>query len=356
LNRLAAPALLALCACSNAPANVWRLYVDATPAADLTLANPQEDALFEFPSGATRLTNGTIVVNDYWAARVLYFDSAGKLQRKVGGHGQGPDEFGGALTWLGQCARDSVFVLIFDKMQIAVLDSTGAITDTYSPASEYGSVPCQAESRVFRWEGNMTRVPRAGDPPLRGELFVADRDGTNEVGLGEFVLGEYGPARPLTRAFARGDNIYIGSGESDELEVYDAGGKRIKTLRLRLDRPAMSDAHFEAALDQYVTYLVLRDDRRQMKAMFRQRYPKPARAPAYTSFYVDPHDVLWVTTSQFGEPTILRAYSAIDAAPIGTFTFAVELRVFEIGDANMLAAFEDAEGFPHVARYRISRQ
>ena len=84
-------------------------------------------------------------------------------------------------------------------------------------------------------------------------------------------------------------------------------------------------------------------------------YPKPTRAGPFSSFYVDPEHLLWVTTSQPGEPTTIRVYSSEDGLLTSTIEFPVELEIFEIGTSHILASFEDAEGFPHVVRYRVTR-
>jgi hypothetical protein len=348
-------AITVLVSASTAQAAYQKHSVSARPSFDLVAANPSQAALFEYPSGATRLSNGTIVVNDYYAARLLYFDSVGKLIRKVGGHGQGPGEFGGALVWKGQCVRDSVFVTIPDRMQVAVLDAAGSIRRTFSPPADLAAAPCLPNSRSARWHNHMTRMPRAGDPPLRAQLHVTDLEGDSSVSIGEFVLGEYGPLRPLTRALVRDDRVYIGSGHGDSLDVYSVTGEKLKTLRLRLPETEIDVAHYEAALDQFVSYLVLPEDRRQMKELFRDRFPKPARAPAYTSFYVDAHGLIWFTTSLPGEPTIIHVVTNDEGNAVGTFEFAQELRILEVGADYLLAAFHDATGRAHVGVYQISR-
>ena len=355
--RLIILSLASALGCSATPTQTpLRITVDTVPEVDFTTSNPDIDPLFENPTGATQLSNGLTIVGDSWAAAVTVFDQNGKLLRTLGGHGEGPGKFGGSAAFRGQCASDSVFVFLFDRGKNAVIDNTGQVARMTSPKHEYAATPCHSGPSVSKWSGGeFRRIPRADDPPLRAQLMTAHHTGTNEVSFGEMEYGKYGPGQPTTHPFVRGDRLYVASATTGEITIYEITGKKLRTLRPQLERPLMTDAHYEAALDKWVSYLVLQDDRREAKARFRPMYPKPTRAGAFSDFYVDPSHTMWITTSQPGDPTVLRAYSSEAASVIAEVRFPVELRIFEMSDSHMIAAFEDDEGFPHVVRYRITR-
>ena len=57
---------------------------------------------FNVPGGATRLSNGSILLADREAYAVRLFDVSGKLVKTIGRRGQGPNEFRD-LYWGGGC-------------------------------------------------------------------------------------------------------------------------------------------------------------------------------------------------------------------------------------------------------------
>ena len=88
-------------------ADTWS--VDSVP--ELTIAGTAANGglVFESASGATRLSDGTIVIADGLGSAVRFVTSEGVLLRTVGREGGGPGEFN-RIQWLGQCSKDSVFV------------------------------------------------------------------------------------------------------------------------------------------------------------------------------------------------------------------------------------------------------
>lgn len=346
---------LGVAACGvELPHEARSLSVDTVPLVDIYDPDATEEQLLEFPTGATRLSNGNIVVNDSYAATVVYFDSTGKLLRKVGGHGRGPGEFGGAVIWQGQCARDSVFVLVADLGQVAVLDSAGRTARTFRPDQPNDPNRCNRDGEGVVWDVPMTRVPREKDPPLKGKLYVG-KPGRPRHFIAD-VETEYGPLRPYTQAVVANGNVFVGSGATGSIEMYSKRGKTPKTIETGAQRRPVTSAQYDAALDRYVTYLVLHDDRVQMKKFFKERFRKPDRAPAYNGFHVDSEGILWTVVSLPGDGnTVMRTNSVEDGRPGGVITLPVELTIFEIGRNHILGYYEGEEGFPHVAMYRVTR-
>ncbi len=83
--------------------------VDSIPALAVAGTAPDGEIVFESASGATRLSDGTIVIGDGMASAVRFVSREGTLLNTVGREGRGPAEFS-SIQWLGQCGEDSVFV------------------------------------------------------------------------------------------------------------------------------------------------------------------------------------------------------------------------------------------------------
>lgn len=67
--------------------------VDPQPFLDIAGTTDSGRPVFGDPIGATRLSNGTLVVADRSESVVLFFDSTGMVTRSVGRKGAGPGEF-----------------------------------------------------------------------------------------------------------------------------------------------------------------------------------------------------------------------------------------------------------------------
>ena len=74
----------------------WR--VGPEPAVTIGAADGEEPYLFQHAIGATRLSDGRIVVADYGSMELRIFDGAsGTHLTTLGGVGEGPGEYGGLM-------------------------------------------------------------------------------------------------------------------------------------------------------------------------------------------------------------------------------------------------------------------
>ena len=77
-----------------------------TPAVQMSGSpGPNDQTLLAGVIGATRLSNGTIVVGDGAFPRILLFSSFGQVQQAVGRTGDGPGELR-MPRWVGRCGGD----------------------------------------------------------------------------------------------------------------------------------------------------------------------------------------------------------------------------------------------------------
>ncbi len=98
--------------------------VDSVPSVDIHGLSPTGAALLELPVAGVRQQDGTIVIADGRGDRISFFDARGHLLRTVGRSGDGPGEFR-LISWLGQCAADSLFVWDFFHQRLTALDKSG---------------------------------------------------------------------------------------------------------------------------------------------------------------------------------------------------------------------------------------
>jgi len=130
------PLLLALlplaCACAepgvrsrSRSVDLPVLSVDATPALEIGVLEGDERYTFQNVTSVTPLSSGALVVADAGAAELLRYAADGTFERRWGGRGGGPGEFGQlarVYAWTG----DSVAALDQQSERLSVFDAVGA--------------------------------------------------------------------------------------------------------------------------------------------------------------------------------------------------------------------------------------
>src|SRR5690606_29122345 len=115
--------------------------VDSAPA--LLIPDSSSDGAPDLlsPVAATRLSGNVIVTADRHIPSVQFLTIDGRVRREVGRRGGGPGEFQ-EITWLGQCAADSVFVWDGVQGRITVLNSEGDYVRQYRVPPQTASLAC----------------------------------------------------------------------------------------------------------------------------------------------------------------------------------------------------------------------
>ncbi|MEW5917229.1 MAG: hypothetical protein AB1762_12530 [Gemmatimonadota bacterium] len=353
-----------------------RWSVDATPVVELGGTRHGDAGALGLPVGATRLTNGAIAVADQRLSSVRYFGADGKLVKATGTRGQGPGDFG-LITWLGQCARDSVFVWDMSLRRMTVLDGSGGLARTYSvPAAASDGAPpfvvaCSG-SGAFAFQPSLRNPGTPPTPELpfvrgRSPVYVGNAAGTyvrrlTEVPEGElFVTGltggpRGGGPRPLgktTSLAASGERIFIGTADSGFVDVYSANGERLTPLSLGVPLRRANQERYAAAIEELAKMApaAMRD---RLTTML-QGVPMPDHLPAYSALHSDSEGLLWVTLTVTGDTeTHLRAYDATGTAR-GEVRLRGGVKVFEIGRDYILGGYDSSDGEPYVALFRLRR-
>lgn len=315
---------------------------------------PNGDLWFASAAGATRLSDGTIVIGDRLDKKVRFFDRKGNPLETVGREGRGPGEFDD-IDWLGQCGSDSVFVWDGDLQRITVIDAEGSVVTTYPLPSDHSAAPpwlvdCSRDGRVafLSAPANLGNIFKK----YRAPLFLADTRGRVTGGLGEVVAGEVRPLGGVTSIALTSDRTYVGTKDSAYVDVYSLDGRLLEAIAVGSPMRPPTPEHYEMAIDIQVMGLGSVSDREELKEMM-LGWPMPEFMPPYATLMTDPDGLLWIQISLPGDPdTWLRAIDSTGGI-VRDVRIPFFMTVFEIGEDYALGAFENADGEQFVMMYGI---
>ncbi len=299
---------------------------------------------------ALQLGNGTIVIADNADKRLHFFDAKGAHLRSVGRDGGGPGEFKSA-GWIGECARDSVFV--FDRMQnrLSVFTPDGRYARQVVLASNPVSVSCVGA-------GTLAAVVPGGTPGPRsyGAIRFGDLSGSEQATIDDLFLGEQLPLGATLRMTSGAGVFVFGAGDSAVAELRDAGSGTRRRIPVGIDGRSPTAAQREAAIDALV--LNVSDGDRAMDARMRtmmQRMPAVKTLPAYTGLFVDAATrSLWARRSVPGDGETVLERRAFDGTLHGTVRIPRELEVFSVhGDVLVARAADASSGEESLVLYRL---
>jgi hypothetical protein len=350
----------------------WRVTVP--PALDIAATDGVGNVLLQLPIGGTRLSDGTLAVADGMAGRVVFFAPDGKLLRTVGRTGRGPGEFI-AISWVGQCARDSVFAWDFPQQRVSVISTAGEITrQSRVPAdptkagppfslacSRSGVVghlgwpgPSKATSGSFtRGTAPLTIVGVAGDVIGRlGDVWGAEF--TSQCG-GSFPR----PLGKTTYIAVSRDFVFVATGDSASIEVTPIEGLRegrsaIRSIKLPIAARAATRRQLEAASEPFLAWFPAGPGRDKMRSCM-QSVPAPDRAPPYSAIHSDTAGTLWIQTSFAGDSTTRLLAMSPAGQRLGELDLPRALTIFEIGTDFVLGRYDAPSGEQHIVLYRYRR-
>lgn len=330
--------------------------VDSIPIVDIADTALDATPVLLYPSGATRLPNGQIVVADAYAAAIRYFGADGHPIRTVGRPGNGPAEFT-PVWWLGQCQSDSVFVWEPKKQRMRVLDDQGNIVREF----HWPVVPAfQSCSRngVFLLQAPPADMGMPSDktPHYRSPLWTANSAGEMIHKIGDVPYVENRPLGKVTQLAISDSRLFVATADSGYVDSYSLSGKFVEAIRVGGEGRVPSDSNFDRALDSWVVQFPNRGTRTNMKKLLRSALSMPDRLPPYSDVLTDPDGILWVVLSAAGDPsTHLRAIDQAGQVR-ADLTLRTDVTVFEVGRDYILGRYEDLEsGAHHVVLYRLRR-
>ncbi len=332
------------------------LTVDSIPVLVIAGTASDGDIVFETASGATRLSDGTVVIGDGLGQAVRFVDNEGRLVNSVGREGGGPGEFE-HIEWLGQCGVDSVYVWDSRLARMTVVGATGDVQRTYRLPVDPSSAPawlvsCSRQGTLVFIE-TPQHTSSAWDR-YGARMFLADAGGVVTREFAEVPAYEGGPLGKVTSIAVTDDILYVGTKDSAFIDAYSIDGNDVAVLSVDVALRPPTMEHFERSVDAIVVGLGLVADREALKQIMLQR-PMPEYLPPYASLLADPSGLLWVQLSLAGDAeTRLRAIRS-DGQVVGDVSLPRYMSVYEIGQDHILGAYDDDGGEPYLVMYRLRR-
>ncbi|MGH7583756.1 MAG: hypothetical protein ACREL5_11075 [Gemmatimonadales bacterium] len=354
--------------------------VDPAPLLDVSSSAKSGAVLFTRVTGATRLSNGTIVIADLDDNTLHFFDATGKPLKDVGRAGGGPGEFR-RLTWLGRCSGDSLHVWDMLQRRMAVFAPNGTFvrqyfvpSDTAAKANPFMTLACSPRGIIaFQAQPRMPKArPVVKDPmhPTRQDrvirttamVSVATTTGTITHEIGErssgpiYAMGGGGfplPLAPTTYVAVAGDRVFVGTSDSTStVEAYAADGT---PTTLKLDIPARRSTEGQRSRAATAMASLAPPQMRTLAEDSLKVSPMPATLPPYSGLFGDSDGVLWVQLTVPGDAsTRLRA---VDSAgrTLGEISLPADVTVQEIGHDYVIGSYDDKDDIPHFALFPLHR-
>ncbi len=352
---------------------VWT--VDRAPILDVPGLSLDGEVMFGYPAGATRLSDGSLLVADRADNGIRVIDATGKLVRTVGREGDGPGEYR-SMIWAGGCGADSLLVWDMARRQATLIGASGAAARQFAvPAGDTAQSPYRFSCASHRAMAYLSvpRPARGGtaqqDPnvlEVSAALYRVARDGTIMQRLGEIPAGEMlvltsptggrGSApRPMGRAATMamvGDDIVVGSPDSATATVAHPDGTSDRIV-IPLTRRAPTRAEFDAAIQATASMIPARLRQEMVTAL--AATPMPERLPAISGVFGDPEGLLWVQGSPVGATVVDLVVMRVSGRVVARVRVPAPLTVHEIGLDYVLGSYADADDEPHIAVYRLRR-
>ncbi len=301
---------------------------------------------------ALQLTSGVIVIADNVDSRLHFFSGTGAHLKSVGRDGGGPGEFKSA-TWVGECARDSVFV--FDRIQnrLSVFSASGHYVRQRALTRDPVIVACATD-------GTIALAQRSGAPPspatpTRGQIVRLD-DRDREIARATDVLfgGERPMAATLRMTAAPGMMVY-GAGDSARVFVLgDSGAPRTVRAGVALRKP--SEVQRDAAIEQVVMSMPGTKADMEITRTYARRIPAAPVLPSYSALMFDEVTrLLWVQQSVAGDGETVLERRTLTGVLQSTVRIPAELDVFSVRNNVLVARSTNAEsGEQSLVLYRLT--
>ncbi|MGH7471304.1 MAG: hypothetical protein ACRENP_25425 [Longimicrobiales bacterium] len=350
--------------------------VGSAPAVSIGEAEGREEYELYRVFGATRLSDGRIVLVNQGSQQIRYYDQTGKFVGQAGRPGEGPGEFRDAF-YLWALPGDTVWVGDYRPWQFHVFAPNGTYLRTVRPSPQYLNPPGVL---VVLDDGRAVLADRSGarrSQPFELEhmtVVVHGPDGVLTDTLGTYANGRYGQigddpngmfVYPLFESFARvmggGARIVVGHSASAQLALFNARGG------LRLDRIIRwtTEDRTISADDVDAERRRLAEPYKDMDATMRTRFLEPListkrpvadQMPAFASVLSGKDGRVWVR--EFQRPTVTgpARWHAFDAE--GRFACTATLpdvdQVLEIGADYLLVKDQDESQVERVLQYALS--
>lgn len=300
-------------------------------------ADPAHD--LHFPTGALRLSDGTVVVADAQSRQVRNFSANGEHLRTVGGEGEGPGEFR-SLIGLHRAVGDTVVAWDRTQRRATRIAPDGSVAGIHSVRLDAEDAGLDPDVILTIQDAHPTAsgallLSLLAEPPL-GE---PDRTDLLEDSLpvmvhhpdsGDFTLLGTFPGRVWFRhdrsvralPFAPGlsiaagrEVIYVGDSRTDSIVRFTDRGEVLAPIPVPLSARPVTPDDVAWVRERLVERAV--PDLRDRAQEVADAMTLPDTMPAYDHLRVDAEDRLWIRRAA-GADRAMRQWVVVDAegAPV----------------------------------------
>ena len=350
----------------------WR--VDSIPDLVLGTRDSPSESFFRIP-GLKGMPGGGVVVVDGSNRELRFFDSGGRLERRVGRRGEGPGEFGDPVL-VPTVAWDSLVVWDVALLRFQVFSMDGQESRTIRLRTRWpagarppvGAVGTRmlVESRALFDLLSLRRAgPREGtvrylwvDPTAETESEITSISVVHlyrSSGGGRWSSGlSVIPFTVLPSASVTESGAFIADGVSSEIRRYDLQGSLRRVFRVDAEgRPVTSDM-IEAEIAERAA--ATNGSRDFLEWLFGQM-PIPDSLPSFQALQLDELGWLWAEVYEV-DPVRPRQWMVFDSEgrAHGTVETPVGLEVQWIGRGAILGVWRDEFDVEYVHRYPLDRR
>lgn len=329
-------------------------------------AGPNDQTLLSGVIGATRLSNGTVVVGDGAFPRILLFSSLGQFQQALGRTGDGPGELR-MPRWVGRCGRDQFGAYDAALLRLTLFSQSGTLHKTVSIPAAAGFnqvLACRADTLIFLlsqperldFDGGTTftvnaalarvaatAVDTIASIPRAQEYYLSKaRAGFSDVPLGRRVHAAAGPGR-----------VFVCSNQDAVCTVSDMAGQQQKAFTIALERLKLSAGDWDHALRRRVEAEPRLQTQQVLAGVLKELRP-PAHFPLIDQIHADSEDRLWVRTFRgYGSAQATWLIVGQDGKTLADAILPRNLQPLEIGPDYLLGLSRDTVGVETVGLYRV---
>lgn len=351
-------------------AEAWR--VASEPEVEIGVLEGDEAYQLYRVAGATRLSDGRIVVANGGTNELRFYDADGRHLRTVGGEGGGPGEFRMMSTLL-RASGDSLIVADLFAGRLSLFDAEGGFVKTWAGMGMMRTARARLADGTFLGQAPL-RFDGSPDGPVRMPLTIIRFDTAGTVL--DTVVTLPGTERdfrmisnddgrialrsrivPFARAsyFAVADGrIYAGANDAYQIEVHTPGSGLTRLIRrMRPNRPVTDDV-----IDRFrQVRLAAADDDDARRAIEQQLADAkfPETMPAFSDLAVDAAGNLWVEDYSMDDDNRWDVFDP-DGVWLGTVPLPPGLEPYEIGEDYVLGGVRDEFDVERVRLYRIDKR
>jgi hypothetical protein len=334
--------------------------------------------LYEVSDGLI-LPDGRIVISDNGSFQLRIFGADGTFQGSFGREGEGPGEFKN-IRVLGVVEPDTLVVLDGAQRRISLYDpeggfhrqvtlqdevgvayfSNGMFSDgsivfggglTFGPGGDLPSDGLQRNNTSFQSVGLDGQMASDFGELPGVEIIMRSQGSGGEMFISASVI-HFGK-RPS--AFARGDRLVLGSGDSYEASFFRRDGVLDRIIRVLIPPTPVTSREVDQLLEDRVAALDDPDDAPATRSSFGD-IPHADFMPAYQDFFLDSEGFLWIES--YRTPGVgFRSWTLFDSDGIPRTRLSLPRtnRLLDVGRSTVLTVFEDDLGVEYLRVFPLTR-